>query len=785
MFFGRTGESDRPVLATWLWTGTRETDLRTEAMIARRSRVLGALRAGHGVCASFEIRVESGPAPGLSLNCRTPESARWVTRVLVPAYGRSSWARVAPPARNDMKGIEWGHRVRPWPDRFRETGDGLSATSHLLLSMTGLADGARLRWSFQPAKASWKRPDESTRPTDRPPTSEARRPADRSTGRWTMEQRPAFAPAPLFWISRASLQFPPALVENAHVCARVRTAVEGSLRSGRANGVRFSPRRRLAVGPDPWFAVSEDELGLILPDSEAPGAPPQLPSGPSWPVLPLGRSVAGAVIGPTVEPEQGRHLAVLGETGMGKSAALVAIALSAKRWGGVVLFDPLGETAQGFVRGLSADERKERLLWVSPGPNFVGINALEEIARPTTDPFRSDRRLGDLVHALRRVRSERYDSRYWGPRLEEMLTRAIAAAAALPSGTLADAHTLLATGGRTRQVVPPDAQESVRNLAERIRERPEDAEGARRLLYEVVRSPVLNRMLCERNPTHRTAEFVTPGRIVVVSGDAVVVGESVARYLLAVHLALVWSELLARPISAKTFVLLDETQWFAHESLAEMLRLARRRNVHVVVATQTVGSLPEEVGAAVWTNVSDFLAFRGSPEEARELARATRGISAEEVLALPRGHAAVLLGKGNSVAWVRAVGRPSGAELRPCDSETASGPPAVPSRAADRSVGRGDSDPQAVLAWLRSRAREAGDESPFTVALSELRGSLDPDGRAVRAAGTLLGRAGALLNSVRHDSGSVWTVDPRRIPSSPPGTPDAPPSEGAEETQPS
>ena len=103
-------------------------------------------------------------------------------------------------------------------------------------------------------------------------------------------------------------------------------------------------------------------------------------------------------------------------------------------------------------------------------------------------------------------------------------------------------------------------------------------------------------------------------------------------------------------------------------TVAEMLRLARRRNVHVVLATQTVGSLPEGVEEAVWTNVSDFVAFRGSPEEARELERATVGVSVEEILALPRGHAAVLLGKGNSVAWMRTAGRPPDAndlDLRP------------------------------------------------------------------------------------------------------------------------
>jgi hypothetical protein len=502
-------------------------------------------------------------------------------------------------------------------------------------------------------------------------------------------------------------------------------------------------------------------------------------------ILPLGRSDSGRVVGPVVETDQGRHLAILGETGMGKSATLVAVARTATRLGGVVLFDPLGETAEAFVDGLVADAGRERLLWVAAGRAGAEINALEGIGSRSSDPVLSDRRLTDLVHALRRVRSGRYDSKYWGPRLEEMLTRALSAAAAIPSGTLVDAHTLLATGGRTRQVVPPEVQDAVRELADRVRERPDDAEGARRLLYEVVRSPVLRRMLCEPEPRLHGADLVAPGRIVVISGDASRVGESTARYLLAVYLALVWSELLARPSRSKTFVLLDEAQWFSHESLAEMLRLARRRNVHVVLATQTVGSLPEGVDEAVWTNVSDFVAFRGSPEEARELARTTSGVSVEDLLALPRGHAAVLLGKGNSVAWLRTVGRPPAPrsdrdpeERRP---PTAPDPPVAQGPPDDRpgpSVER-------VLEWIRSRAMQLGTAGTLRVDLAELRNEVDPTGRALREAGAVLGRAGAIRSSVRSNNGAAWILDVARIPSVPP-VPAAFPDTGvAEGPQPS
>jgi hypothetical protein len=570
---------------------------------------------------------------------------------------------------------------------------------------------------------------------------------------------------------------------------RIRSAIEVALRSGRANGVRFSRSRLRLPWPAPRFLLSEDELANVLPGIDCAVAPLEARGVEGLPVLPLGRSATGRVVGPPVETDQGRHLAVLGETGMGKSATLVAIARKASTLGGVVLFDPLGETARSFLSGLSVGERA-RLVEVAPLGRAAGINALEGIGGKETDPVLSDRRLNDIVHALRRVRSGRYvDSNYWGPRLEEMLTRAVSAAAAFPTGTLADAHTLLATGGRTRQVVPPEAQEAVRELSDRVRERPEDAEGARRLLYEMVRSPVLHRMLCERNPVLHARDLVESGRIAVISGDASAVGESVARYLLAVYLALVWSELLARPSNPKTFVLLDESQWFSHESLAEMLRLARRRNVHVVLATQTVGSLPDAVADAVWTNVSDFIAFRGSPEEARELSRATHGLSVEEVLVLPRGHAAVLLGKGNSVDWVRTAGRPTGLDRPSLEEESA---PAAPVLApapgtAETSLRKGSlpATVEEVLAWILARARAQPAGEPLRVELSELRRAVDPEGRAVREAGARLGRAGALVSGARTAGGAVWVVDPTKVPALMAGAVSSPSSGGSQRPEPS
>jgi Helicase HerA, central domain len=559
---------------------------------------------------------------------------------------------------------------------------------------------------------------------------------------------------PLTGRLRLSLSFP----ARPPVARRqVSAALEGLSRSAAGPGVRFTAPsggawRLLTGAPGVVLTVEEWERFWPRPSCLAPGRR-RMAGG----ALPLGRVSSGVVVELPVEIDQGRHLAVLGETGMGKSSLLVALARRAVALGGGVFFDPLGDTVRALRAELPPGLR-ERTVWVGPEDGTWRVNALEGIgAGSHGDAMRSERRLNDLVHALRRVRAGRFEaSSYWGPRIEEMVTRALRAAAAFPRGTMVDAHTLLETAGRLGHPLPPEAGEPVRELMDRIRERPEDRDGARRLLHEVARSPVLVRMLCEPEPTHSTRDLVAPGRLVLLSGDAGQVGEGTARYLLSVYLALVWSELLAREGNPKTFVVLDEAHLFAHESLAEMLQLGRRRNVHVVLATQAIASLAPPVADSVWTNVSDFVAFRGSPAEAREFARASAGVAPEAILALPRGSAAVLLGKGHEVRWVRTARRPSWGHRPavdpPAPTEEARGPEPPAERPPDPAL--------PVLVELARRTARLPSGAPLEVALDELRREVDPRGEAVRRAGTLLGRLG-LLSRVEHgDEGPRWVIEP-------------------------
>ncbi|MCI4362101.1 MAG: hypothetical protein L3J77_02765, partial [Thermoplasmata archaeon] len=469
--------------------------------------------------------------------------------------------------------------------------------------------------------------------------------------------------------------------------------------------------------------------------------------------------------GLSVEPAQGRHALLLGETGMGKSSLLVRLMARAAALGAVVFFDPIGDTSRRLIDHLPEVDLG-RVVWLSPACSPVGINALAPAA---PDSLAGQRALGDLVEALRRVRAGRYaESPFWGPRLEEMLTLALRAASRYPGGTLVDAATLLGGGGRSPRGVPPGAESAVQELIDRIRDRPDEIDGARRVLGEVVRTPILARMLATRTPAFSMAEAIRTRRIVLVSGDAPEVGEAAARTLLSVHLALLWLEIVARP-AAKTFVVADEIQGYSNDAAVELFRMGRRFNVHLWAATQSLAALPEVVREAAVTNAADIVVFRGSPDDAREVARWAPELASESLLGLRRGEAAVLAGKGSDVAWVRIPFEPDRPrpdrwstlweQCRPFWSPNpAPEPPTEPHDGAPPDAGDSEDPVREILLVLWAGLLATSEGAALTVSLDALREAVDPSGAGVRTVGQRLSAAGA-LEVGSSAAGRTWTVE--------------------------
>ena len=491
----------------------------------------------------------------------------------------------------------------------------------------------------------------------------------------------------------------------------------------------------------------------------------------SLPGLIIGRTDAGPSARLSVPPLEGRHLAILGETGMGKSSALLGLAVEASHRGGVVLLDPIGDTGRAFLAGLDSRQR-ERTVWISPTESPVAVDLIAAIRSDTVGAVAGDCALSDVVDALRRVRQSRFaETPYGDPDRGDRSSRVGRGGG--PPGGYAAGRGAAPRGRWTPAYRDPSG--SPRRGRRALATRPGEARGSggeRRLLTELTARPALARMLASRRPRFSSSELSADGRIVVITAEAAVIGEAAARYLLAIHLALFWSARLAVPRPAKTFLLLEEAQWYAHESVAEMLRLARRANVHLYLATQSFGSLPEPVAEAVRTNAADFLVFRGAPDDARELARWTPNVDPVQVLSLPRGRALLLRGKGALITPVTVspptVFPPERTERALDAARTASKPrwpdeeDAAPGAASAAPPSRpipSDGGPFRdlwLVLWAAVLDAEGGD--PVRVSLRRLREVADPDSGRVREAGRYLRARGVITEADRDASGAWWAV---------------------------
>lgn len=741
---------------------------RRQAFLARQ-RI--ALANGRGLGATFDLRWVTGPQCRVELGAASSVARQWLAKVLLPAYEPDQW-RPGPQDGRSGQPLVVAH-ARPFPARELPLPDDPEPapwSDAVVLALGVVPVGATVHWRFTPAvpgSTVVRVPEEGRVPSagrtigPRLPLAEPERSVrDRAFGR----------PTAVTWWARGWVELDGAQ-KGASPPNELIRVIESASKDVCGNRLGWRRAGGWWSGGAPAFPITEPELAGFLPNPWTRIRPTAGPSTEGGGQLWLGRSAEGERVGLPVGRAEGRHLLVLGETGMGKSSALVGLARQATSLGGVLLFDPVGETANSFIAALPA-AALTRTLRISPVRSPVAINALEPPAVPSgNEAVGPGRQTFELVDALRRIRAGRYaDSSFWGPRIEEVTRLAVGLAASIPGGTLEDAVRFLETRHGSPPTVPPATHPSLVELRQRLEERPEDAEGARRLLSEVTRNPVLHRMLCERHPRVSASELVAPGRITVLSADAAEVGESTARYLLATYLALVWSRILERPSRAKLFIVMDEAQWYAHDSAVQVLRLGRRFNVHLWTATQALGSLPEGFAEAVVTNASDLLLFRGSPDDARAFERWGTSVRVDSVLRLGRGTAALLRGKGAEVDWVslapltspaedRARGRSLAEAARPYWPRERTPAPEDPPTAP---AGLGPLDPrnasEALLLVLWAAVSEAEGPAGARIPLERLRKSADPEGELVRALGRELARDGILDESGRDLAGSYWVL---------------------------
>jgi hypothetical protein len=321
--------------------------------------------------------------------------------------------------------------------------------------------------------------------------------------------------------------------------------------------------------------------------------------------------------------DRGRHLYILGQTGVGKSGLLELLTISDMYSPyGFAVIDPHGDYAQNILKRIPPERMDDVVYFNAADTEFpVAFNPLE-----VYDEKLKTHTCSELIGVLKRL----FDS--WGPRLEYILRYTILALLDYPNATMLDITRLL-TDKKFRNNVLQHVHDPVVLNFWNV----EFASWNDKFATEAV-APVLNKVgAFTANPLVRNIigqpkssfnirQIMDERKILIVNLSRGLVGEDNAALLGALIVTKIQMGAMSRADiaveeRAPFYLYVDEFQNFATDSFATILSEARKYGLNLTVANQYTAQMMQEVKDAVFGNVGSIIAFRMSADDARVMQR--------------------------------------------------------------------------------------------------------------------------------------------------------------------
>jgi hypothetical protein len=401
-------------------------------------------------------------------------------------------------------------------------------------------------------------------------------------------------------------------------------------RTGRRSGF-LSTREVIVVAGMPIgpYAVAGVEVGT----SRELLVPPYVPKTGRG--LFIGRSISGEHPVALDADAARQHLGIVGPTGSGKSTVVARAILADLSRGGGVSVDPRDDTNQDVLNRVTPRD-VDRVVVLEPAVEgrVAGLRLFG-----AGDP---DVRTDVILSVLRGL------SESWGPRLDQYMRLGLRTVAELPDPVLSD-WLRLYSEPRLRRSAVARLRDPVLIAQWRAYEALSPAEQFQHVAPAVSRisallsRPALRNVLNQPNPKIDVDRLLREGKFLFVSLSPGTLGEPAARLLGAIVTYLVWAAVEARVTLAPehrkpVFLYFDELQSVSAlpGGLERFFERTRGLGCGVVVATQTLGRLPEGMRQSLLGNVGSLITFRAGSEEATRIARELPGLSAEDIQGLAR-----------------------------------------------------------------------------------------------------------------------------------------------------
>lgn len=317
--------------------------------------------------------------------------------------------------------------------------------------------------------------------------------------------------------------------------------------------------------------------------------------------------------------DRGRHLYVIGQTGVGKTGLLELLTISdIYSPYGFAVIDPHGDYAVDILKRIPANRIKDVVYFNPADMDFpIAFNPME-----VTDDKLKTHTASELIGVLKRM----FDS--WGPRLEYILRYSILALLEYPNATMLDITRILTDKKFRAEVLEHVNDPVVRNfwLLEFASWNDKfAAEAISPVLNKVgafTANPIVRNIIGQSRSSFSIRQIMDKRKILIVNLSKGLIGEDNASLLGSLLVAKIQMAAMSRadsPVEERIpfYLYVDEFQNFATESFAVILSEARKYGLNLTVANQYISQMSQEVREAVFGNVGSIVAFRTSADDAR------------------------------------------------------------------------------------------------------------------------------------------------------------------------
>ena len=316
------------------------------------------------------------------------------------------------------------------------------------------------------------------------------------------------------------------------------------------------------------------------------------------------------------------HTYVIGKTGSGKTTLLRNLILQLILQGhGVGLIDPHGDLAEELLDHIPPS-RAEQTVYFNPGDTDfpIGLNLLSQ-----ADEDQRHLVASGIVCALKSIW---HDS--WGPRLEFILSNAVAALAHCPNTSPLGVNRMLTDDAYrqwvVRQVRDPFLKDYWLNEFESYDERfrREAIAPIQNKIGQLLLSPTIRNIIGQVQSKVSIPFVMNEGRIFIANLSKGQIGADKANLLGSLLVTQFQLAAMARsrqPESERKdfHLFIDEFQNYSTESFTSILAEARKYRLNITLSHQYITQLSPTVRDAVFGNVGTLISFRVGFTDAEHL----------------------------------------------------------------------------------------------------------------------------------------------------------------------